>query len=309
MKSFRQFLHEEYLRLSINEGSYIPAPNARVGSNYPDTAAGWEQWKTDTKENAKNLRKQAEEDTEKAEHEAENLETTEKVATAIKAGADAALTAGAFLVPVVGPAINAAVKSTEAGIDLSQGKKLSAGMNIADAALPYAGQIAGAINSTSKIIPFAGNIANKTQKAISGAKTTFTGAINPISVALETTAKKTGVKELVSTGIEKGTEAAAKAAEKFTPRIAQSLNVGTEHAAKAVGKASGELGSESGIRIVSDVTGEKVGEKVSEKISELRREKAKEALVSSQQPNSFKSGSGINISNRELTPRFNKPKA
>jgi hypothetical protein len=309
MKKFRNFLTEKYLDILAEEsgestGSYIPAPNAKVGSKYPDTPEGWSQWKEATKSSAANQRKEAEEQTEKAAGKAENLEKTKRVVGAVKSGADAALSAGAFAVPGAGSVINAGVKSAEAGIDLSQGNNLSAGMNMADAALPYAGKLAGAANAIAKTAPVAAKLASETERAVSGAKTAFTAAINPLSVALETTAKKTGVSGMVARGIERGTESAAEAIQKYAPKAAESLNLATKEGAEAVSKKAGEIGSESGVRIVSDVAGETVGKEAGRAAADVARQYGTGSVASSDNKKSR-----INIASRETTPRNNKPKA
>ncbi len=277
MKRFKQYLLE-----TINEEWYNPKtwfgssdhpklPNRR---DYGEDEAETERWKADTQSFASGERKAAEEQTASAASRYKtlgNVETGLKVADAVT---DTALSAGAIAVPGVGTALNAAVKGVKAGINVSQGNYGSAALNVADAALPYVGELAAAGKAAQvgeKVIE-AGAQAAKTG-------TTALGTVEKTGKTLQTVGKF--VRNPVATALEKGAEltgTTAKIAGETVKGIAPTTEVlsstGAQLGRNIAAKAGIKIAAKEGEPVISrgiNSAGQAIGQGIQTAMTNLQQ--------------------------------------
>ena len=217
MKSFKQFLYEkleddiELVKPPVPKPEKQSLPPSR--NNYSDDEEGTRQWKADVNSWVPGAKKEAQQMTTNAESSANTLGKIETGLKTAEAVTDTALSAGAVAVPGVGTALNAAVKGVKGGINASQGNYLAAGLNVADAALPIAGQLktAGKIATTvgSLIKSPVSSALEKGAEALGVTKTLAGEAVKAIPTATEV---------LSNTGAQFGRNVAAKAGVKIASK-------------------------------------------------------------------------------------------
>jgi hypothetical protein len=207
MLRFKQFLLEYGLSdafVGTNKAAE-ESKNMRnpLRKDYSDDDEGQQAYLGALKTSSEKQRKVGTEMTDTASGQANTLKNTETTLKAVKDVADTTLSVGAAVVPVVGTALNAAVKGIEGGLEAKDGNYVAAGIKVADAILPVAGKFAGSVTGVANV---------------------GKGLMNPVKTAIEVGAKKLGVNAL-----------ATKAGGSVLGAVAPNLGtVGTNLASKAV---------------------------------------------------------------------------
>jgi hypothetical protein len=210
MLRFKQFLLE-YGLSDIFTGTNKAAEKSKnmrnpIRTDYSDDDAGQQAYLSALRSSADKQRQVGTEMTNTASGQANTLQNTESTLRTVKDVADTTLSVGAAVVPVVGPALNAAVKGIEGGLEAKDGNYLAAGIKAADAILPFAGKL---------VTPGLG-VASNIGKSV----------IDPVKTVIGIGANKLGVNAL-----------ATKATGAVVGSVAPNLGkVGTNLATKTVSK-------------------------------------------------------------------------